>query len=108
MKNLQKRVDEFSESEEFATYATKWIPRNYDCFYDAHTLGFNLDWVNRKLCECDYVNLYTGLIRGLQKEIKEGNYNWQDTEYLKKRLNDNKEKFFKELSNLIRDYCVRE
>lgn len=108
MKNLQERVNEFAESEKSVKYATRWSPSTYHFFYDVYVLGFNLDWVNRKLCECDYVNLYTGLIRGLQMEIEEGRYNEQDTEYLKKRLNDNKQKFFKELSNLIIDYCIGE
>ena len=108
MKNLQKRVDEFSESEKSVKYATRWSPSTYHFFYDAYVLGFDLDWVNRELCKCDYVNLYMNLIRGLRVDIKEGNYNWEDTAYLEKRLNDNKQKFFNELSKLARDYCVRE
>lgn len=108
MKNLQERVNEFSESEEFVNYTTRWSPSTYHFFYDAYVLGFSLDWVNRKLCECDYVNLYTGLIRGLRVDIKEGRYNEEDIEYLKGRLNDNKQRFFKELVSLIRDYCIGE
>ena len=46
MKNLQERVNEFAESEEFLSYSIKWIQKTHDYFCDAYILGYNLDWVN--------------------------------------------------------------
>jgi hypothetical protein len=105
-KSLQERVREYDESREFSEYRHYWCDSVYHFFYDGYLFWTNEDWIDARLKACDYVSLYKYIIRKLEIELRDKNLTDEDRKYLMDRLNDNKQMFYKELSSMIRDYCI--
>ena len=105
-KSLRQKVADYVNSEQFAEYGRKWIESCHHFFYDGHLFWTNECWIDARLNECDYIRIYQYLIRKLEIELRNKNLTDEDRRYLTQRLNDNRQMFYKELSSIIRDYCI--
>ena len=105
-KGLRERVFDYADSEQFAKYKSKWTESCHHFFYDGYLFWTNENWIDARLSECDYVRLYQYIIRKLEIELRNKNQTDKDRKYLTSRLNDNRQMFYKELSSMIRDYCI--
>lgn len=106
-KFLSDKVNEYYESEEFSEYQRKWSNTTYDFFFDFCVLDLNVNWLVARLLECQYIDIYTTIIRHYKILLDNDYYiREENIAYIKERLFENKQALFGKLSSMIADYCI--
>ena len=105
---LIDKVNKYYESEEFGEYARKWANTTYDFFFDFCVLNLNVHWLVTKLSECRDIDIYISIIRRYEELLSNDTYiREENIAYINKRLSENRKAFFRKLSGMIADYCLR-